>query len=99
MVDEYYTTPSKHLVNFTDLNWILKSNIFLHKDDQLQAMPVILGYKPSTKRFQSQKNVIRARDHWLALIEVVVLGILLAKPPLARTQDAQLPAPLAARLR
>ena len=34
----------------------------------------------------------------MALIDVVVLGFLLSEPPLVRTQDAQLPALLAARL-
>ena len=72
--------------------------IFLHKDGQLRADHVILSYKPSTKRFQSPKNVIRAKDPRLALIDVAVLGFLLFEPPLERTQDAQLLALLATRL-
>ena len=72
--------------------------IFLHKDGQLRAAHVILSYKPSTKRFQSPKNVIRAKDPRLALIDVAVLGFLLSEPPPEGTQDAQLPAPLATRL-
>ena len=51
LVDEYHTAPTKHLVNFTDLNWILRLEIFLHKDGQLRATHVILEYKPSTKHF------------------------------------------------
>ena len=85
-------------MNFKDLNRILRSEIFLHKDGQLRAAHVILGYTPSTKRFQSPKNVIRAKDPRLALIDVAVPGFLLTKPPPERTQDAQLPAPLAAKL-
>lgn len=34
----------------------------------------------------------------MALIDLVVLGFLLFEPPLAGTQDAQLPAPLATKL-
>ena len=61
LADKYHTAPAKHLVNFKDLNRILKEKIFLHKDRQLRAAQVILGYKPSTKHFQSPKNVIKAR--------------------------------------
>ena len=61
-------------------------------------MHVIIGYKPLTKCFQSPKKVIRARDPRLALIDIVFLGFLLSEPPSAGIQDAQLPAPLAARL-
>lgn len=98
MVDEYHTVPIKHLVNFKDLNRLLKLEIFLHKDGQLWAAHVILGYKPSTKRFQTPKNVIKAKDQRLALIDVVIPGFLLSAPPSEGTQEAQLPALLAAKL-
>ena len=85
-------------MNFKYLNRILRSEIFLHKDGQLKAAHVILGYTPSTKCFQSPKNVIKARDPRLALINVAVPGFLLTELPLEGTQDAQLPTPLTARL-
>ena len=72
MADEYHTAPAKHLVNFKNLNKILRSEIFLHKDRQFRATHVILGYKPSTKHFQSPKNVIKDKDPHLALIDVAV---------------------------
>lgn len=72
MVDEYHIAPIKHSVNFKDLNRLLKSEIFLHKDGQLWASHVILGYKPSTKLFQTPKNIIKAKDQRLALIDVAV---------------------------
>ena len=87
-VDEHHTTPSKHLVNFVDLNQILKLEIFLHKDGQLRATHIILGYKPFTKCFQNSKNIIKAKDARLALIDVAIPIFLLAEPPLAGTQDA-----------
>ena len=85
-------------MNFKDLNRILRSKIFLHKDEQLRAAHVIHGYTPSTNCFQSPKNVIRAKDPCLAIIDVAIPGFLLTEPPLEGTQDAQLPARLAARL-
>ena len=91
-------SSSQHLVNFKDLNRIFRSEIFLHRDGQLRAAHVILKYKPSTKHFQSPKNIIKAKDSRLALINIVVPGFLLTKPPLEGTQDAQLPTPLVAKL-
>ena len=59
---------------------------------------VILGFKPLSKCFQSLKNVIKAKDARLALIDVAIPNFLLVEPPLAGTQDAQLPTPLAAKI-
>ena len=98
MANKYHTAPAKHLMNFKDLNRILQSEIFLHKDGQLRVAHVILGYKPSTKRFQSPNNFIKVRDSRLALIDVAMPNFLLIEPPPEGTQDAQLPAPLAAKL-
>ena len=98
LVDKYHTAPNKNLVNFPDLNQILRSEIFLHKDGQLRAVHIILGYEPISKCFQSPKNIIKAKDAQLALIEIAVLGFLLTEPPPAGTQDAQLPTPLATKL-
>ena len=85
-------------MNFKDLNRILRLEIFLHKDGQLRAAHVILGYTPSTKCFQSPKNVIRAKDPHLALTNVAIPGFLLTEPSPEGTHDAQLLAPLTARL-
>ena len=97
-LNEYNTTRATQLVNFKDLNKILRSKIFLHKDGQLRAAHVILGYTPSTKRFQNPKNIIKAKHPRLALIDMVVPGFLLTEPPPEATQDAQLLAFLVARL-
>lgn len=88
MTEEYHTVPTKHLVNFKDLNRLLKLEIFLHKEGQLWATHVILGYKPSTKRFQIPKNVIKSKDQRLAFIDVAVPGFLLSEPPPKGTPDA-----------
>ena len=84
-------------MNFSDLNWILKSKIFLHRDEQLQAVHVILEFTPISNHFQSPKNVIRAKDLRLALIDVAILGFL-TKPTPFCTQNAQLLVSLAAKL-
>ena len=47
---------------------------------------------------QTLKNIIRAKEPRLALIDVAVVGFLLTNRPLAGTQDAQLLAPLASQL-
>ena len=83
-------------MNFVNLNRILQSEIFLHQDGQLQAVHVILRFKPISNRFQNPKLVIKAKDPRLALIDVVVPGFL-TKPPPFGTQDAQLPTPLATK--
>ena len=60
-------------------------------------MHVILEFTPISNHFQSPKNMIRAKDLRLALIDVAVPGFL-TKPPPSSTQDAQLPSSLTAKL-
>ena len=62
-------------MNFSDLNRILKSEIFLYQDGQLRAVHVILGFMPISNHFQSPKNMIRAKGPRLALIVVAILEI------------------------
>ena len=83
-------------MNFVDLNRILQSKIFLHRDEQLQAVHLILGFKLISTRFQSPKHVI-SKDSKQALINIDVPKFL-NKPPPSNTQDAQLSALLAAML-
>ena len=64
--DEHHTAPNKNLANFPDLNRIIRSEIFLHKDSQLRAVHIIIRFEPVSKCFQSPKNVIRAKDKQLA---------------------------------
>ena len=98
LADKYHIALNKNLVNFPDLNRILRLEIFLHKDGQLEAVHIILGFEPISKHFQSLKNVIRAKDRRLALIDVAVPSFLLTDPPPVGTQDAQLLAPLITKL-
>ena len=98
LANEYLIASNKNLVNFHDLNRIRRSEIFLHKDSQLQAVHILLGFEPISKHFQSPKNVIRAKDRRLTLIDVAVFGFLLTDPSSAGTQDAQLSALLVTKL-
>ena len=74
--DKHFTAPNFNLVNQGDLNKMLQSKTFLHKDGQLRTTHVILGYKLISSSFQSPKNVIKAKDPQLHLINVVVPGFI-----------------------
>ena len=67
-------------MNREDLNKILRSEIFLHKDGQLYVAHIILGYKPISSSFQSPKLLIKAKDPLLLLINIVVPGFLTGLP-------------------
>ena len=56
------------MVNFTDLNRILKSEIFLYSDGQLRAVHIILKFELISSCFQISKHVIKAKDACLARI-------------------------------
>lgn len=93
-----FTLPlNESLVNFANLNWILRSEIFFLQDEQLCAVHVILGFKPISTFFQSPKYVIKAKDSRLAFINVAVHGFFIKLPP-SGTQNAQLLALLATKL-
>ena len=70
--DKNFIAPNLNLVNCEDLNEILKFEIFLHKDGQLRAAQVILGYKPISTYFQSPKHMIKAKGLRLTRIDVTV---------------------------
>nr|POE89184.1 hypothetical protein CFP56_59778 [Quercus suber] len=90
VTDKQFTAPNFNLVNRKDLNRILQFEIFLHKDSQLRATHVILGYKPISSNFQSPKNIIKAKDPRLHLIDFAVPGFI-TSPPLEGTYHVNLP--------
>ena len=98
LADEHHTTSNKSLVNFSELNCILKSEIFVHRDGQLWELHVILGFNLISKHFQSPKHIIRAKDPRLALIDIAFPGFLTTASPPSGTQDDQLPASLITKL-
>ena len=48
----------------------MKSQIFVSDDEQLQAVHLILDYKPLSNTFQEAGNAIRANDYRLTRIDV-----------------------------
>ena len=75
---------------FNLLNQVLRSKIFLHRDEKLRAVHVILGFKPISNHFQVSKHMIKARDSRLALVDVAVKGFIW-KPPPVGTKFVDLP--------
>lgn len=78
-----------NLVNYKDHNWILKSEIFPHKDSQLCAAHIILGYTPISTRFQFLKHVIKGKNPWLVRVNVAIHGFLSIPLPKG-TQEVEL---------
>ena len=60
-----------HLVNWEDLETILKAEVFVNEaDNQVRAAHKILRYDPIQKSFSAPKYVIRAKDPRLHRITV-----------------------------
>ena len=63
-------TPRISLINVPAFNYLLRSQIFVNDDGQLQATHLILDYKPISRTFLDAGNSIRANDYRLARIDV-----------------------------
>ena len=94
--DNNQVYPRLSLTNVAALNYLLKSEIFVSEDGQLQAIHLILEFKPISNIFQEIGHAIRAGDPRLARIDVskpdfvtrddlppVILPIQQNPPPLA----------------
>ena len=88
--NKYSATPNFNIVNEHDLTRILKSEIFIHTNGQLQATHIILGYDPISPSFQAPKYVIKAKAPGLQQINIIVPGFLASTPP-EGTQLVELP--------
>ena len=64
------------LINVPALNYLLRSQIFMNDDGQLQATHLILDYEPILRTFLDVGNSIRANDYCLARINVSRPGFL-----------------------
>ena len=58
------------MTNVAPLNYLLRSQIFVNNDGQLQAAHLILDYEPIPRTFQDVGNAIRANDYRLARIDM-----------------------------
>ena len=63
-------------MNVTALNYLLRSQIFVNNNRQLQATHLILDYEPISRTFLDIDNSIRANDYRLAYIDVSRPGFL-----------------------
>ena len=64
------------LVNVPALNYLLRSEIFVSEDRQLQAIHLVLDYEPLSRIFWEAGQAIRAGDPRLACIDVSVPSFL-----------------------
>ena len=70
LTDKERVTPQISLINVPTLNYLLRSQIFVNNDRQLQAAHLILDYEPLSRNFKEVGNAIRANDYRLACIDV-----------------------------
>ena len=52
-VDKDHVSPKLSLVNVPELNFLLRSEIFVSEDNQLRAAHLILGYEPLSHIYQN----------------------------------------------
>ena len=70
LTDKEQVAPRLSLINVPTLNYLLRSQIFVNDDGQLQAAQLVLDYEPILRSFQDVGNAIRANDYRLAHIDV-----------------------------
>ena len=70
LTDKEQVAPRLSLINIPALNYLLRSQIFVNDDGQLQAAHLVLDYDPLSRSFQDVDNAIRANDYRLAHIDV-----------------------------
>ena len=76
LTDKTQVNPRISLINVPMLNYLLRSQIFVNDDGQLQASHLILDYEPILRTFLDVGNAIRANDYCLARIDMSRLGFL-----------------------
>ena len=60
------------MVNITDLNKVLRSEVFVSEDRQLRVIHLILNFEPLSNKFQDVGHVIGAGDPRIRRIDVTV---------------------------
>ena len=60
--DKRHVAPHLSLVNVTDLNKVLRFEVFVSEDRQLKAVHLILDFEPISETFHEVGYAIRARD-------------------------------------
>ena len=74
--DKGHVSPKLIFVKVLELNFLLRSEIFVSEDNQLRAAHLILGYKPLLRIYQDVGQALRAGNPRLARIDVSKPGFL-----------------------
>ena len=74
--DKEHVSLKISYVNVPELNFLLKSEIFVSEDRQLQAAYLILVYEPLSCIYQDAGQALRVGNPCLARIDVSKLGFL-----------------------
>ena len=70
LTDKNHVSPRLSLTNVATLNYLLRSQIFVHDDGKLRAAHLILDYESLSNTFQEVGNAIKANEYRLARIDV-----------------------------
>ena len=68
--DKRHVAPRLSFTNVAALNYLLRSEIFVSEDRQLQVVHLILDFQPISEIYQDVDNAIRLGDPRLAWIDV-----------------------------
>ena len=84
--DKDHVSPKLNHTNIQALNYLLRLEIFVSKDRQLRATPLILDYEPLSRTFQDVGQAIKADSPRLGQIDISKPGFLARKdlPPVPR---------------
>ena len=70
IADRRHVIPRLRFTNVVALNYLLRSEIFVSEDRQLQAVHLILDFEPISRTFQEIGHAVRAGDPWINRIDV-----------------------------
>ena len=70
IVDRRHIAPRLSFTNVAALNYLLRLEIFVSEDRQLQAVHLILDFEPISRTFQEIGHAIRAGDPLINRIDV-----------------------------
>ena len=70
IADKRHVAPRLSFTNVVALNYLLRSEIFMSEDRQLQAVHLILDFKPISRTFQEIGHAVRVGDPWINRINV-----------------------------
>ena len=70
LINKEHVNPRLRFTNVAALNYLLRSQIFVNDDGQLQVAHLILDYEPLSRSFQQVGNTIKTNDYWLDHIDV-----------------------------